>query len=210
MTTESELCIRTIEEVLMLPRVTAETMQYLPDRPGVYFVMIDAKYLVYVGISRISIKKRWIGHHRQAELMGYGKVLVAYQIETSLEVIDATERYWIDTYDPVCNARSSSDISMAIVDGEKVFTAPPRAPKPTYVEPVETSTFVPTRTGEYSDVVLVDEAAADIGQSKWAILKAIQKGQLATYRIGPMHAIPLEEWERYKREKKPHGKRKES
>lgn len=59
------------------------------------------------------------------------------------------------------------------------------------------------------DYVLVKEAAEELGVSTWAIWKAIETGRIKkTDRIGPMHAIPLEEWERYKRERRKPGRPK--
>lgn len=56
--------------------------------------------------------------------------------------------------------------------------------------------------------MLVEEAAAELGVSKWAILKAIEKGQIKdTFRIGrAMHGIPVEAWEKYKSERRPRGR----
>lgn len=57
------------------------------------------------------------------------------------------------------------------------------------------------------DDVLVKEAAAELGVSTWAIWKAIQTKQIRrTERIGPLHAIPRDEWERYKRERRRPGR----
>lgn len=55
--------------------------------------------------------------------------------------------------------------------------------------------------------MLVKEAAAELGVSTWAIWKAIQDGRIKkTDRIGPMHAIPVEEWERFKAARRPRGR----
>jgi len=57
------------------------------------------------------------------------------------------------------------------------------------------------------DYVLVKEAAAELNVSEWAIWKAIQLGRIKrTERIGPLHTIPLAEWERYKRERRKPGR----
>jgi hypothetical protein len=56
------------------------------------------------------------------------------------------------------------------------------------------------------DYVLVKEAAAELGVSTWAIWKAIQNDQIKTKRIGPLHAIPLDEWERYKKARRRRGR----
>jgi hypothetical protein len=57
------------------------------------------------------------------------------------------------------------------------------------------------------DYVLVKEAAAELGVSTWAIWKAIQLGQIErTDKIGPLHAIPLDVWERYKRRRRRPGR----
>ena len=55
--------------------------------------------------------------------------------------------------------------------------------------------------------MLVQEAAEELGVSRWAIWKAIQNGHIErTEKIGPMHAIPLDVWERYKRNRRPAGR----
>lgn len=55
--------------------------------------------------------------------------------------------------------------------------------------------------------MLVKEAAAELGVSTWAIWKAIQLGKIRrTDRIGPLHAIPLEEWEHYKATRRKAGR----
>lgn len=55
--------------------------------------------------------------------------------------------------------------------------------------------------------MLVKEAAAELGVSTWAIWKAIQTKQIErTEKIGPMHAIPLDVWERYKANRRPPGR----
>lgn len=55
--------------------------------------------------------------------------------------------------------------------------------------------------------MLVKEAAAELGVSTWAIWKAIQLKQIErTDKIGPMHAIPLDVWERYKKNRRSPGR----
>lgn len=62
-------------------------------------------------------------------------------------------------------------------------------------------------TGMDRDYVLVKEAAAELGVSTWAIWKAIQNGQIEhTEKIGPLHAIPPDVWERYKARRRPPGR----
>jgi hypothetical protein len=57
------------------------------------------------------------------------------------------------------------------------------------------------------DYVLVKEAAAELGVSTWAIWKAIQTKQIQrTDKIGPLHAIPIDEWERYKKARRRPGR----
>lgn len=57
--------------------------------------------------------------------------------------------------------------------------------------------------------MLVKEAAAELGVSTWAIWKAIQLKQIErTEKIGPLHAIPLDVWERYKANRRPAGRPK--
>lgn len=57
------------------------------------------------------------------------------------------------------------------------------------------------------DYVLVKEAAAELGVSTWAIWKAIQLGQIErTEKIGPLHAIPRDVWDQYKRNRRRPGR----
>lgn len=59
--------------------------------------------------------------------------------------------------------------------------------------------------------MLVKEAAAELGVSTWAIWKAIQTGQIErTDKIGPLHAIPLDVWERYKKARRKPGRPRRS
>lgn len=51
----------TVEQVARLPRVTWETRHNLPDRPGIYFVVIG-NGVDYIGRSGISLKGRWRQH----------------------------------------------------------------------------------------------------------------------------------------------------
>lgn len=57
------------------------------------------------------------------------------------------------------------------------------------------------------DYVLVKEAAAELGVTTWAIWKAIQLKQIErTEMIGPLHAIPVDVWERYKKNRRRPGR----
>jgi hypothetical protein len=93
----------TIDGVLALPFVPIGDWGDLPDRPGLYFAVIDREHLVYVGITGVSLRRRWRYHHHRARLPTFGDVTVAY-----IESDDDSALYWaeiaaIKTFDPVMN-----------------------------------------------------------------------------------------------------------
>lgn len=58
-----ELRIRTAEQVFSLPSVPFDQKRFLPDRPGVYFV-VQASAIIYVGFAPTSLKRRWQNHEQ--------------------------------------------------------------------------------------------------------------------------------------------------
>jgi hypothetical protein len=62
-----------LERVLALPAVPyADRRHRLPDRPGLYFVIRDGQEVMYIGMSRRSILRRWKTWHQ-----------VVYDVENS-------------------------------------------------------------------------------------------------------------------------------
>jgi excisionase family DNA binding protein len=57
------------------------------------------------------------------------------------------------------------------------------------------------------DWVLAVDAAAEVGISKWAIWKAIERGQLAATKIGRQWFIPRREVDRFKAETRKPGRK---
>lgn len=49
-----------------LLRSLPETIEQLPDRPGLYSIF--ARKIMYVGKSRVSIRSRWKNHHKKSHL----------------------------------------------------------------------------------------------------------------------------------------------
>lgn len=58
-----------------------------------------------------------------------------------------------------------------------------------------------------SNWITVKEAAAELKRSTEAINWAIRMGYIrGTYQLGHAYLIPIAEWQRYKRERRPQGR----
>lgn len=60
-----------------LPSVSFDERDELPEVSGIYFVISQAKTILYIG-KATSINKRWISHHKFEELKPYNKVKIAW------------------------------------------------------------------------------------------------------------------------------------
>ena len=60
-----------------LPSVSFDERDNLPGVSGIYFVVSQAKTILYIG-KAISIRKRWTAHHRFEELKPYKDVRIAW------------------------------------------------------------------------------------------------------------------------------------
>lgn len=56
------------------------------------------------------------------------------------------------------------------------------------------------------ELVTTDIAAAELGVSRWAVLKAIHQGRLHGEKLGRDYVIERPELERYKRERRGRGR----
>lgn len=100
---------RTFADILKLPRIRFVDRGLLPDEPGIYFVLYEAKNirLAYVGKAD-SLLARWTGHHRAPDL----EILVALDIGVEIawvglssEKLATVEQGLIDAFHPPLNQR---------------------------------------------------------------------------------------------------------
>lgn len=152
----------------------------LPVEGGVYWISVAELGVVYVG-STVSVRGRWAAsaHHRDGEIARLGHAWIGYVL-----IEDASER--------------------AELERSEIARLCPRLNR--IGNPGHPSRYSPEVRMD-RDYVLVKEAAAELGVSTWAIWKAIQNGQIErTEKIGPLHAIPPDVWERYKARRRPRGR----
>jgi hypothetical protein len=84
-----------------LPCVSMSEKFKLPDTPGVYFA-VRGRVVVYVGVSEVSLKRRWASHHRTKTLEAMGGVSIAYCEYRGEDVKDIEARL-IDIFMPKLN-----------------------------------------------------------------------------------------------------------
>lgn len=93
-----------IEEIniQLLPSVSLENRNDLPQTFGVYFVVSNAEIL-YVGASA-NVRSRWVGHNKIKELAEFTNVKIAWvELTNSTDVIEL-ERRAIEFYSPRMNS----------------------------------------------------------------------------------------------------------
>ncbi len=112
---------RTVGEVLSLPFVSMDDWADLPDRPGIYYAIIDRRYLVYVGITGVSLRRRWRYHNHRDRLRTFGDPTVAYLAEDDDSALYRAELEAIERLDPVMNDTPGFCIVMDQVGNEKHF-----------------------------------------------------------------------------------------
>jgi hypothetical protein len=104
--------LRTLIDIYELPYVTLKGLDCLPVNPGLYFVTSKTS-LLYIGQS-ISLKTRWMKHHRLNQFCLLPDIRVRYLI-ISLEEssqLKIYERLYITIFKPTLNrCRLSSEIS---------------------------------------------------------------------------------------------------
>ncbi|MBW4535055.1 MAG: GIY-YIG nuclease family protein [Pleurocapsa minor HA4230-MV1] len=89
-----------------LPSINLLNRDKLPQRAGIYFAVDDKKRLLYVGKAQ-NLYKRWLNHHRFAQLEKINKkntiMLKWYECENKEEILTSLENYFIETYFPELN-----------------------------------------------------------------------------------------------------------
>ncbi len=84
-----------------LPSLPLEGRRELPDRAAIYFVMTGDTVL-YIGQS-VSLRQRWIGHHRLAQLGDYGTCRIAWMDVSDAGLLDELEQACIAHFNPILN-----------------------------------------------------------------------------------------------------------
>jgi hypothetical protein len=97
-----------LERVLALPSVPfAERTKRLPDRPGLYFAIGDDSEILYVGMSRKSIRQRWKTWHGAAiQIAKEGleaRVRIAFVVYRDIDAVRHDERAAIREFRPAMN-----------------------------------------------------------------------------------------------------------
>ena len=108
-------------DVMALPFVDMDAWADLPDRPGIYFAIIDREHVVYVGITGVSLRKRWRHHNHRARLRTFGSVSVAYIPSDDDAWLYCAEIEAIKHLDPVMNDTPGFCIVMEQSEAGKRF-----------------------------------------------------------------------------------------
>lgn len=174
--------ITDIDQVLVLPSVSYRRRDLVPDRAGLYFFVCDDESLLYIGMSRRSIRHRVGAHHRvgmfvDLELSTRIAFLVGYD---DPDLLTLAER-------------------RAILALRPRFNTQWKRPPP----------FTTLNDGQEKTVVTTTVAAEMLRVSRAAVHKAMQDGRIAGVQFGRDYLIEREEVERYRRERKLTGPRRQ-
>lgn len=86
-----------------LPSVALESRCDLPMCQGVYFAVAHDGTVLYIG-KAINIRKRWMGHHRKADIERWGDVSIFWlQFDGSAELLHEIEQACVKHFDPLLN-----------------------------------------------------------------------------------------------------------
>ncbi len=84
-----------------LPSLPLDERGDLPDTAAIYFVLAGDAVL-YIGQS-VSLRQRWLAHHRLAQLNEYGGCRIAWMTVDDAGLLDALEQACIAHFEPVLN-----------------------------------------------------------------------------------------------------------
>lgn len=88
-------------DVLSLPFLLVEERSALPDTAAIYFVLAG-DVVLYVGQS-VSLRQRWLAHHRLAQLNERGGCRIAWMHVDDARLLDELERACIEHFGPALN-----------------------------------------------------------------------------------------------------------
>lgn len=88
---------------LFLPSLPMGWRKAFPACPAIYFAILNDKIL-YIGRTN-CLAKRWIDHHREAELQKMGDVKIAWVQVSDVRLLPAIEKAFIHFFKPTLNHR---------------------------------------------------------------------------------------------------------
>lgn len=97
-----------LKRVLALPSVAfADRTKRLPERPGLYFAIKDDAEILYIGMSRKSIRQRWKTWHSVVNHVTHrgmaDRVRIAFVLYSDTERLKADEKAAIREFRPLLN-----------------------------------------------------------------------------------------------------------
>ncbi|MBE9015832.1 GIY-YIG nuclease family protein [Chroococcidiopsidales cyanobacterium LEGE 13417] len=97
-------------DVLSLPWLPLARRQELPNVPGIYFVLENER-VIYIGLSKTSLLRRWWTHHRIQELEARtGDIKIAWLECRALGLLSVIETAMILRFQPQLNQKMGNRI----------------------------------------------------------------------------------------------------
>ncbi|SRR6266542_3280837 len=93
----------TADELLALPWVAADCSSDLPRTAGLYCAISETGEIVYVGMSKVSIRQRWSMHHRRRVFGQMQGLRIAFWITSECDRLERVERETILHVSPTLN-----------------------------------------------------------------------------------------------------------
>ncbi len=90
-----------------LPSPPVEARRELPDTAAIYFVLAGDAVL-YIGQS-VSLRQRWLAHHRLAQLNERGACRIAWMTVDDASLLDELEQACIEHFSPILNNSPAAD-----------------------------------------------------------------------------------------------------
>ncbi len=84
-----------------LPSLPLSERSALPDTAAIYFVLAGHTVL-YIGQS-VSLRQRWVAHHRLAQLNEHGGCRIAWMQVDDVSLLDGIEQACIAHFSPLLN-----------------------------------------------------------------------------------------------------------
>lgn len=99
-----------VQRVLALPSVPfTERTRRLPEQPGLYFAILDDSEILYIGMSRKSIRQRWrTWHIAVVHVNRYamdGRVRIAYVVYRDVDRLKDDEKAALREFRPSLNLK---------------------------------------------------------------------------------------------------------
>lgn len=98
-----QLRFERVEQVFALPSVPYAEKRYLPDVPGIYFVLSEDGQVVYIGAANYSLRRRWRQHNETRTIRATQSVRIAYVVCEHYWQRRMTERFAVSSLQPILN-----------------------------------------------------------------------------------------------------------